>query len=224
MRNSIIAILLLSIISFSCSKDKEIEPSDMGYAYAGLTLGKYVVYDVDSLFYDDFNSTIDTSEYKIKELVAESYTDLEGEEAFKINRYKRNNDTLPWVLIDVWNAKLVERNYQKVEENVRYVKLVFPPKANLNWDGNIMNNEPTLYYQYTSIDAPETIGNTAFERVVTVVQDEDESNLINPVLFEEKFAYGVGMVYKRSMSLERNNLSSPWRGYDVTMTYYSSGN
>ena len=62
MKNSFRIILLIAIFSFSCEKDSEdnVTP-DLGYAYAGLEVGQYVIYDVDSIFYDDFNSTIDLS-------------------------------------------------------------------------------------------------------------------------------------------------------------------
>ena len=223
MRNSLLIILFFSVFVFSCSKEKE-TTTDLGYSYAGLELGKYVVYDVDSIFYDDFTSSSDTTIFKLKEIVAESYIDLEGEEAFVIHRYKKYHDTLSWVLTDVWNAKRTNTNYQKVEENIRFVKLVFPVRQNSQWNGNSMNNNISQTYQYTVVDNSETVGITALNDVLTVTQDDDQTNLIHPVLYEEKFAKGIGMVYKRSMDLERNNLSSPWRGLDVTYTLSSYGN
>ncbi len=224
MRNSFIVILFLSVFIYSCSKENEPVDTDLGYSYAGLELGKYVVYDVDSIFYDDFTATIDTTIFKIKEVVAESYVDLEGEEAFVIHRYRKDHDTLSWVLQDAWNAKITTNNYQKVEENVRFVKLTFPVRQNATWNGNAMNSELEQRYEYTIIDNQETVGNIALNSVLTVLQEDDQTNLINPKLFEEKFAKTIGLVYKRSMDLERDNLSAPWRGYDVTMTLSSYGN
>lgn len=224
MRNKLLIISALLFFTFSCSKDNEVTVVDLGMAYAGLDLGNYVIYDVDSIFYDDFNDTVITTSFQLKELVAESYTDLEGDEAFKINRYKRDYDTLPWIQTDVWNAKLTSTNYQKVEENVRYIKLIFPVRDNSKWNGNSMNNEGEQQYEYKSVDHAELVGSTNLDQVLTVLQEDDQTNLINPRIFEEKFAYGIGLVYKRSSDKERDNLSSPWRGYDITMTLNSYGN
>lgn len=223
MRTTIF-IVLLSALLYSCSKEKEeVVPVDIGHKYAGLTVGKYVVYDVDSLYYDDFTATVDTTKFQIREEIVELYTDLENEEAFKIHRYRKDHDTLSWYLKDVWNAKLTQTNYQKVEENVRFVKLIFPVREGSGWNGNAMNNYPGETYSYVSVDQPETIGGNSLPLVLTVSQYE-EINLIEQQLFEEKFAADVGMVYKRSMDLVRDNLSSPWRGYDVTMILNSYGN
>ncbi len=222
MRNFTLFILCVTICCFSCKKDsEEVTPADIGHGYAALELGKYVVYDVDSIVYDDFTNSIDTFSFQIKELVAESYTDLEGEEAFKINRYKKT-DTTSWELKDVWNAKLIRTNYQKVEENVRFVKLIFPVRENATWNSNSMNHLALFDNNYESVDVAESIGGFNLLLVLTVAQLE-EINLIEQRLFQEKYASGIGLVYKKSMDLVRNDLSSPWRGYDVTMTLNSYG-
>ena len=221
MRKSFWPIVALVIIFFSCSK-KEIVTPDNGYDYAGLEVGKYVIYDVDSLTYDDFTATIDTAIYQLKEVVDSKIIDLEGDDAFKIIRYRRDNDTSNWVLIDVWNSKITRTNFQKVEENIRFVKLIFPIKVDKNWNGNAMNNLAEMEYEFTAIDQPETIGGNSLSNVLSVIQ-EDDPNLISPKYFEEKYAKGVGLVYKKSRELTRGNLSSPWLGYDVTMTLSSYG-
>ena len=224
MRNFSILILLIAVCCFSCKKDTDdyVNP-DIGHKYAGLELGKYVIYDVDSFYYDDFTNTIDTFYFKIREEVAEKYTDLEGEEAYKIHRYKKEHDTLSWYLKDVWNAKLTQTNFQKSEENVRFVKLIFPVRENSTWNGNSMNNFSSEEYSYASVDVSETIGGNSLSLVLTVDQLE-ELNLIQQRLFKEKYAANVGLVYKKSMDLVRNNLSAPWRGFDVTYTLNTYGN
>ncbi len=221
MRNALWCILTLLILTYSCKKDSDdyVAP-DIGHGYAGLAVGKYVIYDVDSLFYDDNNVTIDTTIFQIKEVVDSKYIDLEGEEAFKIARYRK--DSTQWVLIDIWNSKITQTNFQKDEENVRFVKLIFPVREGNTWNGNAMNNLSNWQYEYTTVDLPESIGGNPLSNVLTVIQYED-LNLITQELFQEKYAKGVGMVYKKSMDLTRGNLSAPWGGYDVTMTLSSYG-
>ncbi|MGB0882991.1 MAG: hypothetical protein ACPGSO_08545, partial [Vicingaceae bacterium] len=71
-------IFLAMIVIASCSKKKEedyVQPY-LGHDYAGMEIGKYVIYDVDSFFYDDFTGTIDTSIYQLKEIVDDKFIDL----------------------------------------------------------------------------------------------------------------------------------------------------
>lgn len=223
MRNSYWTILLLLIVNYSCKKDSDdyVEP-DLGHDYAGLELGKYVVYDVDSFFHDDFNATIDTSIFQIKEVVDSEITDLEGEEAFKIIRYRRDSVAGSWRIVDVWSSKITRTNFQKAEENIKYVKLIFPVKSDKTWNGNAMNNSGTMQYEYTTVDNAEAIGGISLSLVLTVSQHEN-LNLIDQELFEEKYAKGIGMVYKKRKDLTRKSLSAPWSGYDVTMTLLDYG-
>jgi hypothetical protein len=219
--------ILLSAVIFllSCSKEAEIVVPDTSSAYAGLEVGKYVIFDVDSITYDDFDASIRTVSYQIKETVDSKFTDLEGDEAFKIIRYRRDSDNQNWVTIDVWTSKLTTTNYQRTEENINFVKLIFPVRENQIWDGNSRNNNSTQEYEYTAIDQTEVIGGNALTEVLTVLQYDSPDNLINPEFFEEKFAKDIGLVYKHSVSLVRANLNpdTPWLGYDVTMTLSSYG-
>ncbi len=223
MRKVFSLISVITVILFSCSKDEEITATEIAYDYAGLEVGKYVVYDVDSLTHNDFTGTIDTASYQIKEVVDSKFTDLEGEEAFKIIRYRKDHDTLAWNLLDVWSSKITATNFQKTEENIKYVKLIFPVKLDKTWNGNAMNNNSEQEYIFTAINQSETIGGIALGSVLTVLQYDSPEKLLTPELFEEKYARGIGMVYKRSLSLSRGSFSGPFLGYDVTMTLSSYG-
>lgn len=226
MRNLLYIIFLFAITSYSCSKEEVITP-DLGYDYAGLEVGRYIIYDVDSFYYNDFFDTIDTSYFQIKEVVDSKFIDLEGDEAFKIIRYRKENDTTNWVLIDVWSSKLTTTNFQKVEENVRLVKLIFPVKENKTWNGNSMNNLASMEYEYTVVDKAEIIGGNTLSSVATILQYEF-SPLTEENFFQEKYAKGIGMVYKKSVAITNayDSLIGWHRslGYDVTMTLSSYGN
>ena len=235
MQKTIWLILAVTVFLFSCSKDEEefVEPY-LGHDYAGLEIGKYVIYDVDSFFYDDFNGLIDSSFYQVKEVVDSKITDLEGDEAFKIIRYRKESDTTGWVLIDVWSSKLSTTNFQKVEENVRFLKLIFPINVNDTWNGNILNNgaepvdsEGKAIYEYTAVEQSETIGGNTLSNVLTILQVE-EINLIEEKVYEEKYAKGIGMVYKKSVDItsEYNSSTGLFErsfGLDITMTLSSFG-
>jgi hypothetical protein len=220
---------MVIIICYSCSKkEEETVLPDLGHDYAGLEVGKFVVYDVDSFFYDDFDNSIDTSYYQIKEVVDSEFEDLEGEPAYKIIRYRKEIDSTNWVLIDVWNSKLTQTNFQKSEENVKFIKLIFPVGDGKTWNGNSMNSIGEMEYEYTAVDQSETIGGIGLSSVLTVIQ-LDNVNLVEEYYHEEKFARGIGLVYKKQVDISKKEFDTSTGlfertlGTDITMILSYSG-
>jgi hypothetical protein len=118
--------IVFAIFIFSCKKDKEVIVIDLGYNYFPDKKGTYVIYQVDSLFYNDFTSTIDTFQFQIKEKITENFNDLSNRVTQKIERFYRQNSTQDWLIKDVWFANRTSNTAEKVEENIRFVKIVFP--------------------------------------------------------------------------------------------------
>jgi hypothetical protein len=223
-------LLTFSIIFFSCKKDSEVVPATRGYSYAGLTVGKYVIYDVDSIFYDDFDNSTNQYYFQIKELIQSKYIDAEGEEAYRIERYKKDTAVSPnFELQVVWNSKITPSTYQKVEDNERFVKLIFPVKQGKTWNGNSLNNREVWEYEYLSVHLPEQIGGIALDSVATVTQfDDGDEILIQRQFYQEKFAAKIGLVYKKVIDVKKafNNQTGFYEnslGVDVTYTLNSYG-
>ena len=242
------AFILLIVVSgsFSCKKDKD-EAPDMGYNYFPNQVGKYVIYDVDSFYYNDFNIplTIDTFKFQLKEKIQSTYLDNQNRTTLRLERYVRYyNDSvpyssLPWILRDVWAANLTATTAEKVEENDRYIKLTFPVKLEKEWNGNAQNVYGEQTYSYEFVNVARTIGGTAFDSVLQVTQ-KDESSLVDVAYFIEKYAKRTGMVYKQVIKVESQPdpswtpsvtaafLAQPLMdrvtsGYQFTYTYNSSG-
>lgn len=197
----------------SCKKKQTEEPPDLGYDYAPEAIGKYVVYDVDSIYYDDFFNDTLTYKYRIKEKLEENITDNEGRPAIKLVRYIKNYDSLksydqiPWTIKDVWMYTKTASTLEVNEEDVRFTKLVFPVKDDAVWDGNAFNTNGTWNYKYKYTDKKEVINGTLFENVLFVEQKDDKnSNAIHRQYFIEKYAKGVGLVYREIKDLYSNNV------------------
>jgi len=45
---------------------------------------------------------------------------------------------MPWLLKNVWYSVKTDKNVERVEENIRYIKLIFPIRNNAKWDGNAL--------------------------------------------------------------------------------------
>lgn len=208
MKNNFSILCCLFLFTFfSCKKDeKTVVLINYGYNYAGLTVGKYVIYDVDSIFYNVPFNIVANYKFQLKEVIDSKYIDAQGNEAYKIIRYKKDTAVSPdWVHQVVWNATITNSNFQKVEENVRFVKLVFPIKTGKKWNGNSMNTLSPWEYDYTSTHQPETIGSTALDSVTTVTQFDDEDEiLIQRQFYQEKYATNIGLVYKRVIDIKKS--------------------
>lgn len=192
---------------YSCKKDKEQTVLDMGYNYFPDKQGDYIVYDVDSFFYNDFTHHIDTFKFQLKEKIESFFVDNENRPTMRIERYTRSYDpkkpysSIPWKLRDAWSANKTAGMAEKVEENVRFVKLIFPVVAKSSWNGNAKNNLSPLNYSYFSVDLPATVGNTHFDSVLQVTQ-QDALTVISKKYYIEKYARNFGLIFKHVIDVE----------------------
>jgi hypothetical protein len=202
----IVFFVVFTIGFFACKKDAS-DPLDLGYNYFPDDVGRYVVYNVDSFYYDDFNNRIDTTKFQLKEKIQSIFTDNQGRPAIRLERYvKYFNDTVPyasmsWQLRNVWTETKTKTTAEKVEENVRYVKLVFPVNETQRWDGNAQNTLGEETYKYNFFGFPRTVGNIHFDSVLQVDQ-QNEENLLTKKYYIEKYAKNVGLIYKQIIDVE----------------------
>ena len=204
-----IAILLaISVALSSCKKKKEpVTKPDLGEAYYPTTIGKYIVYDVDSIVFAEIGYDSTHYKYQIKEKIEEEYTDVQGRPALKMVRYikKYNAATsytaMPWTIKDVWQVNVSAKNVEVVEENVRFVKLIFPFKEGSTWNGNSMNTLGEWEYTYSYMNIPESINSISFSNVLGVTQ-KNFRTLISNDYYIEKYAKDIGLVYREINDLD----------------------
>ena len=107
-----------------------------------MNLGDWIIYDIDSVYYDDFfePTKIDSINYQIKEVVADTFRDLTGNLTYRIERFRRNDTSQNWKLYNVWSVNKFERLVERTEQNLRYIKMIFPIDENKTWKGNTYIN------------------------------------------------------------------------------------
>ncbi|MES2778553.1 MAG: hypothetical protein V4651_01530 [Bacteroidota bacterium] len=221
-----ILVLLISTFVISCSDSKSDEENiDLGYNYFPTQVGATWIYDVDSLIYDDNTgqTTIDTVTYQYKEQITGVYKDVTGETAQLISRYYRYSDTLPWTVLNQSTQMLTALNAQRVQENTRYVKLVFPLAKNKTWNGNLYNALDAAPYKVSYLDEQLIVGNTSYPLTVKV-QQKNEENAVKEIIRYEVYARNVGLVYSLSDSLDTQYTLSGdplTRGYRYRFTLVS---
>ena len=54
------------------------------------------------------------------------YIDGEGDIAFQLHRFWKQDSTEHYQIKDVWSAKKTASSVEQVEENIRFVKMIFP--------------------------------------------------------------------------------------------------
>jgi hypothetical protein len=197
----ILAALAL-ILVFSCQKKKDppVNP-DLGEAYYPTTIGRYIVYDVDSIIFNEFTYDSTFYKYQIKEKIEEAYTDAQGKPALKMARYikkysaAKSYTAMPWVIKCVWQVNVTAKDVQVVEENVRFVKLIFPVKQSSIWNGNAWNTNEEWDYIYSYVDIQESINSISFPKTLCVTQKSFRT-LISDQYYIEKYAKDVGLVYR----------------------------
>ena len=215
MRYTILFIFSLAL--WACKDDTDDKPVDVGYNYFPNQVGATWIYNVDSIAYDDNtgSTTIDTFTYQYKEQITGTFTDVSGKSAQLINRFYRERDTMPWIRANNATLIVTELNAQRVNENIRFVKLVFPPEHQKTWNGNSYNMLGEEEYTITDFDKPQTIGGVSYAQTLTVLQ-KDELNFIEEIKREEVYARNAGLVYLLSDSI--NTQVSGSRGYRYRLT------
>ncbi|MFC2100490.1 hypothetical protein ACFLRZ_01530 [Bacteroidota bacterium] len=226
MTKKLLVILLLVVIVFStCKKESTLAPEYMGYNYFPLSIGYWIAYQVDSTAYVCQNSDVDTFNfnYQVKELIESSYEDISGRTNYRIERYSRASDSSDWEIRDVWTANIDKFKAIKSEENVQFIKLTFPVKDENKWDGNAFNILEVQEYRYVNVNVSKEINGFNFDSTSTVIQI-DRSTLISDDYSEEIFAANIGMVYKRTMQLEKELDQTIKNGIDYTYRIIGYGN
>lgn len=196
-----LSVVLFLIAFWGCKRTEEEQP-DMGYNYVPLEVGHYIIYEVDSIVYNDFNGDTLHYHYQLKELIESTYADNAGRPTQRLERYIRyyndsvSIDSLPWSIARVWNMTRTNTELERMEENQRYLRLRFPPRDGQSWDGNVYNALGSWEYVYADVDVPFSSGSLQWDSTLLVKQ-KDETNLINRRYYAERYARNIGLIEKQ---------------------------
>lgn len=216
-RTQFLFILVLLLLTISCKKETESVTFDFGYSYFPDDSGTYVIYKVDSVLYNDFDplNLKRSSTHYLKEVITEQFTDNLGRTARKVERFVADSLDKPWIPFNVWYLVKNKTNAEKVEDNIRYIKITFPVSVGNTWRGNKyneLNHFPFVDLKFTTTNFDwnyevksinETFSNAEVfsDSTMTILQAADSSN-VQKVYSLEKYAKNIGMVYKELWRLD----------------------
>lgn len=208
------AVVCATTTLFSCKKEKVVVNTDGGnlyQPYMPLEIGKYIIYNVDSFYWDD-NLCIKTTRSSQHEyLVADTFRDLQNRLTYIINVLERKNDSAAFRSGDVLYITPGAEQMEYVEKNVRYKRMINPVRNSQTWLGNNLlpaDDQDFAFlkgwnYTYKNVLEPYNNGKMTFDNTVTV--SETDQVLNNPethpsdyaYLLQSKsvYAYRIGMIY-----------------------------
>ncbi len=194
----LVVLALASLALWACNPSRN-DPQSAGYEYFPLEKGNYVIYDVRTTQYAIAQDS-SVSRYQIKEVVADSFPSLDGQASFRIERLRRNSESQAWSIDSVWTARRSADKAIRTENNIAYVKLVFPTYLDQRWNGNQLNGLEAKEYRITQVNEPLSVETNNFPETVTVLQ-ESKSTEIDLVNRQETYAKGVGLIRRERTEL-----------------------
>jgi len=219
-----IIIIAISILS-SCGKESLELPSP-SYNYFPTDLGRYVIYDVDSIVHSTDDNDNDDSvyyfHYQVKEVIDTPFIDGEGKERQVVVRYYRPDSTQAWSFNIVWSQTLSSTAAYRWEDNVPYHKMGFPISNEIQWNGNDKNTMNEEMYHYTDIHSSKSLNIFDFDSTITVIQ-RDDNNFVELIYGKEIYAAGIGMIFKERDDLRKSG-GMLVSGTEFKMTVNSFGN
>ena len=198
--HAVIFLLLLA----SCKKDAAPDVN-VGYTYFPDEVGHELIYDVDSTYRDPFFGTTTFIHYQIKEIIDSVFIDNQGRPTMRIERYRNDSSASNpnWIIYNVWTANRTSTTAERFENNIRFIKMIFPVESGKTWDGNSMNVFDEQDYEYTYTAVPEQLNSLSFDSVTMVTQINDTAfNILFPKFEFEKFAAGVGLIHRYNRQLD----------------------
>lgn len=229
---------LAVVVILSCNKETQpVDESTFGYDFFPITKGKSWIYASDSIIYDNGGTKIDTFSSFIKEEVGDSFVDETGITVYKLNRFFKRNANDIWSRTNTWTTYTDKTRAIRTEENLKFIKLVFPLKKGLRWDGNVFLDEDIKIdvagesieayknwkHKIEEIDENFNFNGTDVKSVrVNLV---DDASIIDRRKVTEYYGQGIGLLKKEMIILDSDGSrpNDPWekkaqKGFIHTLT------
>ncbi len=208
MNPSLFILLLFLFVLLACNKrETEEVVLNNGYEYYPLEVGRRYDYVVDSVVFKP-GAAVDSSTTLVREIITDTLLDNSGETLYRVERYERKSDTLPWQIAKVLTLQRSENQGFRIEDNLRMVNLVFPIRLFKRWDSHeyfdefrvlrVAGESVQVFKEWrsviTGIGDTLTLGDLYFDDVLTVVHAEYEAPPFELRAVNEQYAAGVGLV------------------------------
>ena len=225
---SALAVMLL----MSCEDETiTLAPSALGLDFYPVEMGDYWIYQVDSTVIISGGAQILESSSFIREEITGSFINEEGDTSFVLTISKAPSLDDPFSVTDVWRIEKSNRSVLRFEENLGFIKLVFPIEENEESE-NLLFNESVLVnvgqemiqqykswrYKVLQRGGIMTVQGNEFTNILIVQQannqEGDSPNDIENRTVREVYASGVGMIQREMDIFNDNQCGTDCRGQD----------
>lgn len=240
MTKKIYTFLLLAAVctaSFISCKKYTDDNTDKTRNYFPLTFGKSVTFAVDSIYYNEENCTQYRVRSQMKYVVTDTFTDrknFKNKLSYILDVFTRPYEGGVWKPTNVIILNPTETGLNWTQDNVKFVKLMFPIEDGFSWKGNVnapVNDADFRFlkdwnYQYRNYHKSYNTGFVNFDNTVTVLENDESVNypdvdsMVDAYRTYSKavYAYNVGLVYREltHWTYKADN-SQCVNGYSVVM-------
>lgn len=242
-------IAFIALALFSCKKETE-TIDDYAYQTERLTeilplhVGKYIIYQTDSLVFTNFNRNQEIHSYIEKDTIEAQLPDAMGRPSYRVFRYLRDvAGTTPWTPAGTYFITPTASTVEVLDNNLRFVKFALPLKQGVTWKGNLFlpfDPYASLYkfsndlnvrmdtwdYVYTKTDDVFNYNGTPLNDIVTVT-GIDDANYADTVTVTSNQANlsGKTLVYLRGSASDTIVITANApTGSNKTLTIYNRTN
>ncbi len=222
--NKKILLALLSVVCsvafVNCKKSSSSAPvADPTMNYFPTTFGKYVIYNVDSVYYDPAKCKTTEKISQLRYSVSDTFRDDQFRLSYIMDVFTRANSTAAWTAQGVVYLTNTGSTLEYVQSGLRTIKLVFPVTSTQTWLGNSListNDSNYMFlnnwsYSYQNIGSSYNTSYENFANTVTVLENNEtisntgsNSDAVPYSLqsyAKEVYAYNVGLIYRETKYL-----------------------
>ncbi len=210
-------ITLTIFCLLACNERVIQEPNlDFGYDYFPLELGDFWEYEVDSFIYrpgQNGGVAIDSVQAQLREMVVDTFRDNANLLNFIVEQYTRRSKEDIWQIRNVLRLARNEEQAYRIEDNLRFLKMVFPPKPESSWPGTnyfdefiaipVAGGDIEVFKGWESTilsrEGSWKSGDLNFEEVLEI-EIADFNTFIERREGKEYYAKGVGLI-SRSLTI-----------------------
>lgn len=190
-----------------------------GTDFFPLETGQYRTYTVEEITFS-FLEAPDTAHFFLKEVVADSFLNQANIATYRLERFTRTDENMSWHLDSVWTATKDTRRVVVTENNIPFIKLIFPLRTDLQWDGNALNSrlediyelQPTSDELHNEIESPI---DSLLDNSITVLQESSQDTTLTKIDVLETYAENIGLFYKKTIRLQYCNTDTACIGQDI---------
>jgi len=231
-------LMVITCVLFfaGCKKDNNNNLSiNYMYNYYPVDSGHWIIYNVDSVnfSYDGVKHYYDTSHYQMQAFYGDTIHDLLDSVNFRVYYSTRPDNNSNWGTPYGTYGLRTMTTLQAVENDIRFIKLVFPPQLNGTWNGNLYvpytgpSGPYAVFgnwnYYYENIDTTISINGQTYNNCV-VVSEVNNVNVVNKTVRTEIYAPTVGMIYQEweALSVQGGSTLIGWdtgatQGFSIHM-------